>query len=550
MGQHSRQWRQANSLCIASIAMAMLVFPHVRAAPGPTTSPPPPTEAARRARGSQVRSCLLKLLDQVDNNGGAWPEKPDSLDGAQVPLIYFKPEKFGDPGALYQQQVILHEPFEKYPEGVWVGYADGHLEFAPTPADLAACKDQLRMVRDVFARYHNTWGPNPKISVDPKSVAAKLAGELTIKILDPEGWPVAGALVGVKEQRGEEYSPSDERVSFYTEAKELPAVSDAEGQVVLPAKLLFDPGSSGSSYLDVGTAPLVVLDERRDLIALDELTLSDFGPGKTRELRLQPACHVTADLTSLGLSELGEGIEHTEAYAARPGKSLIRALYSATSNGKVDLLIPPGDYGIYIAVHHCYSVTRFVHIDPGVRTLTLHLDLTSRSPLAIVGRPAPELRNIKAWKNGGPVTVAALRGKVVLLDFWGSWCGPCKGSMPELMKLYDKYKDKGLVIIAVHDDSVESMEEMEQKVESARKEIWGGRDLPFMIALDGGGRTRIPGTGEFTRGATNAAYHVVLYPTSYLIGRDGTVLGDLWINNPQQQAGIEKAIDNVVNRAE
>jgi hypothetical protein len=105
-------------------------------------------------------------------------------------------------------------------------------------------------------------------------------------------------------------------------------------------------------------------------------------------------------------------------------------------------------------------------------------------------------------------------------------------------------------VLYQHEVVLHEPAEMEQKVETARKEVWGGRDLPFLVALDGGGRTRIPGTGEFTRGATNAAYHVVLYPTSYLIGRDGTILRDLWINNPQEQAGIEKAIDNVVNGAE
>ena len=112
---------------------------------------------------------------------------------------------------------------------------------------------------------------------------------------------------------------------FWTDPKNLPAVTDLEGKVVLPAKLLFDPEGAGSSYLDLGTAPLVVVDERRDLIGLEEMPLSDFGSGKTREVRLQPACHITSDLTSFELSELGEDLAHTEAYAARPGKSLIRA---------------------------------------------------------------------------------------------------------------------------------------------------------------------------------------------------------------------------------
>ena len=87
-----------------------------------------------------MRSSLLNLLDQVDNGGVAWPEKLASPDAERLSLVYSKPEQFGEPGLLNQQQVILHEPSEKYPGGVWVGYADGHVEFAPTPADLTACK--------------------------------------------------------------------------------------------------------------------------------------------------------------------------------------------------------------------------------------------------------------------------------------------------------------------------------------------------------------------------------------------------------------------------
>ncbi|HEY2588247.1 MAG TPA: TlpA disulfide reductase family protein [Tepidisphaeraceae bacterium] len=529
---------------------AVLGSPRAHADAGPATAPAPqtsPSEQARLARGREIRSVLLTLLDQVDADGGTWPDKPPQTDEGRGSLVYSKPEQFGEPGLLYQQQVVVHELAEKHPDGVWVGYADGHVEFAPTPSDLAACKDQLRMIRDVASKYHNTWGPNPETSVDPKTVAPKLAGELTLRILDPEGRPVPRALVGAKTHRGDGYSPPDERVMFWTEPKALPAVTDSDGEVVLPASLLFNPTGSGSGYLDLGTAPLVVLDERRDLIALEELPLSDFGGGKARTVRLRPACHITADLTSFGLAEVGKGLDHTEAYAAKPGMGLVRALFSFSSHGQVDLLVPPGDYGVYVAEHHCYPVTRFVHVGPSDHHLTLHLDLPPRrQPAELAGHPAPELRGIKVWKNGGPVTLAELHGKVVLLDFWGCWCGVCNVSMPELMKLYDRYKDKGLVIVAIHDDSVESIAEMDRKLQSVRKDLWGGRDLPFLIALDGGGDKRIPGTGQFTRGATNAAYHVWLYPTTYLIGRDGTVLRSLRID-PDKPAEIEKTIDELVN---
>ena len=165
--------------------------------------------------------------------------------------------------------------------------------------------------------------------------------------------------------------------------------------------------------------------------------------------------------------------------------------------------------------------------------MNLQIDLRPRPILSMYGHPAPELRSIKGWKNGGPVRLGDLRGKVVLLDFWGYWCGPCVASMPELMKLNDQFKNKGLVIIAVHDDSVDSIAEMDEKLATARQKYWVGRDLPFLVALDGGGETRIKYSAQLERGATTAAYGVTYFPTTFLIGRDGNVLCTLNVLDPK-----------------
>lgn len=553
MGIHSRQWPKAGVLWIALIAMAMLWMPRAQAAEEPTTTPTAqisPAESARLARGRQIRAFLLKLLDDIDANGGTWPDKLASSEAERLSLVYSKPEKLGEPGFMNQQQVVVNEPPERFPDGVWVGYADGHVEFARTAADLAACKDQLRIVRESAGSYKNTFGPDE--NVDPKTVAGKLGGSLTLKVIDPQGRPAAGALVGIRSEMGDDIE-ADHFVYFDGEQRVVQKVTDSAGQVVLPAKLVFDPTGDGSLALDFGAAPIVVMDKPHGLVALDEIPLLEFSGGKTRTIRLQPACHITGTLTSFGLEELGDGLGHSEGFAAIPGKVLIRALFFATERGQIDMFVPPGDYAVHIDLHHCYSVNRYVHVAATDRAMTLHVDMPSRRlPEELIGHAAPELRGIKAWKNGGPVTLAGLRGKVVLLDFWGSWCGPCKGSMPELMKLHDQYRDKGLAIVAVHDDSVESIAEMDQKLQTVRRDIWGGRDLPFLVALDGGGRTRIPGTGDYTRGMTNAEYHVYLYPTTYLIGRDGTVLQEIdgQIRNPLHRAEIEKTIEQLVNRPE
>jgi peroxiredoxin len=56
---------------------------------------------------------------------------------------------------------------------------------------------------------------------------------------------------------------------------------------------------------------------------------------------------------------------------------------------------------------------------------------------------------------GKKVTLSQFRGKVVILNFWSIWCGPCLAEMPSLNKLYLEFKDKGLIVIAVAEDPAE-----------------------------------------------------------------------------------------------
>jgi len=69
-----------------------------------------------------------------------------------------------------------------------------------------------------------------------------------------------------------------------------------------------------------------------------------------------------------------------------------------------------------------------------------------------VGEPPPEI-NLPDLNSGKKISLAALRGKVVVIDFWASWCAPCKEEMPVLESLYKRFKDKDLVIIGVSVDN-------------------------------------------------------------------------------------------------
>ena len=68
-----------------------------------------------------------------------------------------------------------------------------------------------------------------------------------------------------------------------------------------------------------------------------------------------------------------------------------------------------------------------------------------------VGQSAPEIS--LPGTNGNIINLSSLKGKVVLIDFWASWCGPCRRANPSVVKLYEKYKDKGFEVFGVSIDS-------------------------------------------------------------------------------------------------
>src|SRR5258708_4441066 len=70
--------------------------------------------------------------------------------------------------------------------------------------------------------------------------------------------------------------------------------------------------------------------------------------------------------------------------------------------------------------------------------------------LADAGSAAPNFVGIKTWLNSAPLNIAELRGKVVLVDFWTYGCYNCVNTLPHVTRLYDTYKDRGLVVVGIH----------------------------------------------------------------------------------------------------
>jgi thiol-disulfide isomerase/thioredoxin len=120
-------------------------------------------------------------------------------------------------------------------------------------------------------------------------------------------------------------------------------------------------------------------------------------------------------------------------------------------------------------------------------------------PKTLEGKPAPRLK-VKDW-IGDPPDLNNLEGKVVVVDFWATWCGPCVRSIPENIKLVDEYKEKDLLFIGVH-DSKRGFDRAPVMVEKVK--------INYPVGVDDGG-------------ASARAWRVSFWPTYIVLDRKGIV---------------------------
>jgi thiol-disulfide isomerase/thioredoxin len=111
----------------------------------------------------------------------------------------------------------------------------------------------------------------------------------------------------------------------------------------------------------------------------------------------------------------------------------------------------------------------------GTVELPAERNATGRSPAAEEGRAAPDF--VLRTPEGGTLRLSDLQGSPVLVNFWASWCAPCRKEMPEIVRAYDAHRDDGLVVVAVN------LQENASIVSDFMEEF--GMDFPVVIDRTG-----------------------------------------------------------------
>jgi len=138
---------------------------------------------------------------------------------------------------------------------------------------------------------------------------------------------------------------------------------------------------------------------------------------------------------------------------------------------------------------------------------------------------APEISLLDT--NGKEITLSELRGRPVIVNFWATWCPPCRAEMPAMQRAFMDYEDEEVIILAINSTNQDALQAVKQFVDEF--------DITFPILLD-------------SQGTAANTYQISSLPTTYFIGKDG-IIREVVIGGPMAEALLRSRIDKMLEGA-
>jgi len=337
--------------------------------------------------------------------------------------------------------------------------------------------------------------------------------EITVRVTGPDGRPVADADLGeLLINRDDHRGPDGRREWHYL----TPRKTDADGTARVP----FD------------APPLVVRDAAARHVAFPLASPARLAGGEL-SVRLAPEQYVAGRVVLDACKKAGVDPGKATVLLVRDGRWLAQV---DLKSGDYDIPCVPGNYTVKVVGEKLTTESVAVTLPPGkAEVVAPTLDPKPNAFEVLRGKAAPELGGLAGW-SGKAVKLADLRGRYVLLEFWGHWCRPCVASMPVLIDLHERFAARGLTVVGVHVDAaadgVDTAEKLDAKIAPFVRTAWKGKALPFPNALVVGRNA----------GRAPDQYGVEFYPTTILIDREGKVVRRLRLEDGTAVAEIEKLL--------
>jgi thiol-disulfide isomerase/thioredoxin len=324
---------------------------------------------------------------------------------------------------------------------------------------------------------------------------------------------------------------SDE-ISVTIKAHQLASASgsvlDPAGKTISGANIAvyMSVGNHGNQIVKLSSGP----DGRfliKDLFPACEYNVWITAPGfgEARVDQLTPLPGEAVDLKQFHLPRADSflaGIVKDEQGVVVPGATvgtMDLSIFPVTTdgNGKFQFNgIPKGAHRMYVERGRLHADFELVagkkgqvvvlssHPELGLPVVTS--DAQEPAPILKIGSPALELET-STWLNSKPLKLGSLRGKIVVLDFWGIWCGPCVKALPGVEKLARKFGGQ-VVVIGIHDST---------GVASKMAAFAKTKGLTYALTIDRKTLTQTPGV-------TALKYHVGGFPFLIIIDKNGKVV--------------------------